>query len=125
NHDQRSRGRLRTHTSDGREVQIFLERGAPLQIGEVLRSECGRHLVVAGASEELVTARCEDWACFSRACYHLGNRHVKLQIGERWLRILPDHVLEELLRKLGMSVEHEYEVFVPETGAYGSGGHHH
>lgn len=124
-HEQRDRGRLRAETSEGREVRIFLERGTPLQVGEVLRSECGRHLVVEGAYESVVTARCEDWATFARACYHLGNRHVKVQIGERWLRLLPDHVLEDLLARLGMTLRHESAVFIPEQGAYGNGGHRH
>ncbi len=124
-HDQRDRGRLRAQTSEGVEVRIFLDRGAPLLVGEFLRTECGKHLVVEGAYESVVTATCEDWAAFSRACYHLGNRHVKMQIGERWLRILPDHVLEDLLQKLGLTLQHESGVFVPEQGAYGNGGHQH
>jgi urease accessory protein len=124
-HDQRDRGRLRAETSDGVEVRIFLERGAPLRVGEMLRTECGKHLVVEGAYENVATASCDDWTVFSRACYHLGNRHVKMQVGERWLRILPDHVLEDLLRKLGLTVTHESGIFVPEQGAYGNGGHQH
>jgi urease accessory protein len=124
-HDQRDRGRLRAHTNDGVEVRIFLERGSPLLVGEVLRTECGKHLVVEGAYENVVTATCNDWPAFSRACYHLGNRHVKVQIGELWLRILPDHVLEDLLRKLGLTLSHESGIFVPEQGAYGNGGHQH
>lgn len=124
-HDQRDRGRLRAETSEGREVRIFLERGTPLQIGEVLRSECGTHVAVEGAYEELAVARCADWATFSRACYHLGNRHVKVQVGDRCLRMLPDHVLERMLEQLGLQVTHEREVFVPEQGAYGNGGHGH
>jgi urease accessory protein len=124
-HDQRDRGRLRAETSDGVEVRIFLERGSPLLVGEVLRTECGKHLVVQGAHEIVTTARCDDWATFSRACYHLGNRHVKVQIGALWLRILPDHVLEDLLRKLGLTLVREHGIFIPEQGAYGNGGHQH
>ncbi len=60
-----------------------------------------------------------------RACYHLGNRHVKLQVGERWLRMQPDHVLEEMLELLGLTLTHQETVFVPESGAYSNGGHHH
>jgi urease accessory protein len=124
-HDQRDRGRLRAETSEGREVRIFLERGSPLQIGEVLRTECGKHLAVEGAYEDVAMASCYDWATFSRACYHLGNRHVKVQIGDRWLRILRDHVLEEMLRQLGLYIAYERNIFVPEQGAYGNGGHSH
>jgi urease accessory protein len=80
---------------------------------------------VDGAIEATVLADCDDWEIFSRACYHLGNRHVKVQLGERWMRILPDHVLEDLLERLGLRLTHEQAVFVPENGAYGAVGHHH
>lgn len=124
-HEQRVKGRLRTQSAQGDEVRIFLERGKPLQVGELLRSQCGKHIIVDGADEAVTTARCEDWQAFSRACYHLGNRHVKMQIGDRWLRITPDHVLEELLQLLGLTLTHEQVVFVPESGAYSHGHHHH
>jgi len=123
-HEQRDRSRLRVISRSGREVRLFLERGTPLQVGELLRSSCGQHLRVEGAPEEVVTARCSDWSGFSRACYHLGNRHVKMQMGERWLRILPDHVLEALLERLGFTLMREQCIFIPESGAYGSSHHH-
>ena len=127
-HLQRDRGRLRTSTADGAEVRIFLERGKPLLVGEILQSECGKTIRVQGAEESVTTARCDDWLTFSRACYHLGNRHVKLQVGNSvnvpWLRIVPDHVLEEMLELLGLDLTREQAVFVPESGAY-SGGHAH
>ena len=125
-HLQREKGRFKAYASSGEEVRVFLERGQTLAIGEVLRSECGKHLAVLGAVEEVTTARCEDWGLFSKACYHLGNRHVKMQIGDRWLRITPDHVLEDMLQQLGLSTSREQAVFVPEPGAYlQRGGHHH
>ena len=125
NHEQRDKGRLRTLTADGLEVRIFLDRGKPLQVGEFLRTHCGKTLQVCGAMEPVVTGSCEDWLTFSKACYHLGNRHVKMQVGERWLRITPDHVLEELMQLLGLQLTREEAVFVPESGAYGGHGHHH
>ncbi|MCA0899569.1 urease accessory protein UreE [Microbulbifer agarilyticus] len=125
-HLQRDRGRLRATTLGGHEVRVFLERGKPLLVGEILQSECGKNIQVVGADEPVTTAYAADWQMFSRACYHLGNRHVKLQIadtdGERWLRITPDHVLEEMLELLGLTLKKERTVFVPESGAY-SGGH--
>ena len=129
-HLQRDRGRLRAKATDGSEVRIFLERGKPLQVGELLQSQCEQYVEVVGAEEPVTTAHCKDWFTFSRACYHLGNRHVKLQITNReseigyWLRITPDHVLEEMLELLGLSLTRENAVFVPESGAY-SGGHSH
>lgn len=125
-HGQRDKGRLKVETNHGDEVHIFLERGSPLMIGEILRTRCGRYLAVEGAMEEVITASCEDWETFSRACYHLGNRHVKVQVGARWLRILPDHVLEKMLILQGLTLRHEIEVFQPEAGAYsGLALHHH
>jgi urease accessory protein len=118
NHGERDKGRLKTATNSGDAVHIFLERGTPLLVGELLRTRCGKLLQVEGAPEPVLTATCDDWAVFSRACYHLGNRHVKMQVGDRWLRIVPDHVLEQMLLLLGLQVQHEVAVFLPEAGAY-------
>ncbi|MES2604415.1 MAG: urease accessory protein UreE [Pseudomonadota bacterium] len=125
-HGQRDKGRLKAQTSSGDEVHIFLDRGNPLMVGEVLRTRCGKHLGVEGAPEAVTIARCDDWETFSRACYHLGNRHVKVQIGELWLRLLPDHVLENMLKLQGLTIQREIAVFQPEPGAYsGLAIHHH
>ena len=124
-HDQRDKGRLRLISEAGTEVRLFLERGKPLLVGEYLKSNCGKIVQVKGAVEAVAHASCDDWLTFARACYHLGNRHVKLQVGERWLRIKPDYVLEEMLHLLGLVVTHEQAVFEPESGAYSQGGHHH
>jgi urease accessory protein len=127
-HLQREKGRFKTQASSGSEVRVFLERGNTLAIGEVLRSNCGKNLAVIGAVEPVIIATTNDWGQFSKACYHLGNRHVKLQVGDRWLRITPDHVLEEMLQQQGLQTKAEQAVFVPEPGAYfkrGSHGHHH
>ncbi|KZY30606.1 urease accessory protein UreE [Oleiphilus sp. HI0081] len=123
--DQRDRGRLKLTSENGVDVRVFLERGKPLLVGEYLKSECGKIIQVQGAVESVAHASCEDWRTFSRACYHLGNRHTKIEVGERWLRIKPDHVLEEMLHLLGLVVTHEGEVFAPESGAYSKGGHSH
>ena len=127
-HSQREKGRFKTESSNGEEVRVFLDRGNTLSIGEVLRSKCGKNLTVIGAVEPVIKATTDDWGRFSKACYHLGNRHVKIQIGDCWLRITPDHVLEEMLVKLGLTTETEQAVFVPEPGAYSQRaehGHHH
>lgn len=124
-HDQRNKGRLRLVSETGTEVRLFLERGKPLLVGEFLKAECGKIVQVKGAKESVAHASCDDWQTFSRACYHLGNRHVKVQVGERWLRIKPDYVLEEMIHLLGLVVTHENEVFEPESGAYSQAGHSH
>lgn len=94
-------------------------------MGEHLRSECGKVIKVIGALEPVTTASTDDWHTFSKVCYHLGNRHTRLQVGERWLRFKPDHVLSELVQRYHLSVSHAPAVFDPESGAYQSGEHHH
>ena len=86
-HLQREKSRLRTQTLKGSEARIILDRGKPLRPGDILLSDCGHQWRVRGAKEPVITAISSDWKQFSRACYHLGNRHVRLQLGERWLRI--------------------------------------
>ena len=125
-HERREKGRILAKTKQGKEIRIFLDRGQTLKIGELLRTTCGAIIIVAGADETVTTASTDDWATFSRACYHLGNRHVKIQIGERWLRFPPDHVLAEMLLGLGLDIVQEQAVFEPESGAYAHhSGHHH
>lgn len=123
--DQRERGRLKLVSTEGEEVRVFLERGKPLNVGEYLKATDGKVVQVQGAVEEVAHASCENWHTFARACYHLGNRHTKIEVGERWLKIKPDHVLEEMLHLLGLEVTHEQAVFNPESGAYAHGHHHH
>ena len=123
-HEQRDKGRLKTETTEGEEVRIFLERGKPLLVGEKLKTLCGAVVQVEGAEEEVAYGECVNWQDFAKACYHLGNRHVKLQVGDRWLQFKPDHVLEEMVQGLGVTIEHRQSVFIPESGAY-SHGHHH
>jgi urease accessory protein len=65
--------------------------------------------------------RTADLRWLARAAYHLGNRHVALQIGEGWLRYKHDHVLDEMLHGLGLKVAVEQAPFEPEAGAYHSG----
>lgn len=124
-YEQRERGRLKLVSTSGVEVRVFLERGKPLMVGEYLKAQCGKIVQVQGSVEYVAHASCEDWQQFSKACYHLGNRHTKVEVGERWLRIQPDHVLEDMLHQLGLEVSHEEAVFNPESGAYSHGHHHH
>lgn len=124
-HDVRQKGRFKVISENGVEVRVFLERGNTLQVGEYLKTECGKIIEVIGANEDVVEATCENWDTFSKACYHLGNRHVKIQVGERWLRMKSDYVLEEMLQLLGLTVTKKSAVFIPESGAYAGGHQHH
>ena len=120
----RQKGRFRTFTDAGEETGVFLPRGGVLREGELLQTECGKVLQVRARPERLTEARASDWLTFSRVCYHLGNRHVPLQIGELWVRFQPDHVLQEMVELLGLQTGSVEAGFNPEEGAY-SGGHHH
>lgn len=122
-HLSREKGRFKTLSLAGQEVRIFLERGSVLEAGQLLKSRCGQVIRVDYAPESVTRAVAPDWPTFVRASYHLGNRHVRLQIGDLWLHMLPDHVLEDLLRSFGLQIEHCQAVFVPERGAYS--GHSH
>jgi urease accessory protein len=122
----RQKGRFLTASKTGLEVGVFLPRGEMLRSGDCLHTECGQTFMVQAQAEEVVTAVTTDWLRFSKACYHLGNRHVPMQIGELWLRFQPDHVLEEMITMMGLECRHHLAEFNPENGAYhGSGQHHH
>ncbi len=121
--DMRKRGRLRSCTADGRDIGLFLQRGEPLRDGEKLLTRCGEIIEVRAAAEDIASATCDDWLVFSRACYHLGNRHVPLQIEARRLRFQRDPVLQQLALLLGMQVIEESAPFHPEPGAYSGHGH--
>lgn len=116
--DQRARSRLRARLDDGREAGVFLSRGQCLQHGDRLRSDSGLIVLVRAASEQVSTVRCDDPLLLARAAYHLGNRHVAVQIGPRLLRYLHDPVLDEMLGRLGVAAQIEEISFEPEPGAY-------
>ncbi len=121
----RQRSRFRARLDGGREVGVLLSRGEALRDGDRLEAEDGRCVRVVAASEDVAVARSFDAHQLARACYHLGNRHVPLQIGADCVRFQPDPVLEDMLRELGLAVRRETSPFQPEPGAYGQGGHPH
>ena len=130
----RRRSRLRARLDDGREVALFLPRGIELRDGDHLRDETGALTVAVRAAEETLSwARADDRLLLARAAYHLGNRHVPVQIGLDWLAYEHDHVLDGMVAELGLSVEVRRAPFEPESGGYRhggeaaahAGGHHH
>jgi urease accessory protein len=120
----RSRSRLRARLTTGEEAGIVLPRGQRLRGGDQLLASDGRVIQVEAASETVSTVRSAEAELLARAAYHLGNRHVALQIGAGWLRYGHDHVLDEMVRGLGLPVAIEQAPFEPEAGAY-HGGHEH
>lgn len=116
--DQRSRSRSRTRLDDGREAGLCLPRGTLLRGGDLLLTADGLRIRVQAADEQVSTAHTGDPLLLARACYHLGNRHVALQIDHRWIRYQHDHVLDDMVRGLGLELISENAPFEPETGAY-------
>ncbi len=114
----RQRSRLRARLTSGEEVGLFLERGMVLRGGDLLRAEDGTIVEVVAALETVSTVRESDATRLARAGYHLGNRHVPVQIGAGWLRYGHDHVLDDMVRGLGLTVIVEQAPFEPEAGAY-------
>jgi urease accessory protein len=123
--DLRIRSRLRTRLASGEEAVLRTERGAILRGGECLKSEDGRVVRVSAAPEQVMHVTCSDQFELTRAAYHLGNRHVPVEIGDGYLRIATDHVLGDMLLGLGARVEALEAPFEPESGAYGGGHGHH
>ena len=121
----RQKSRLRTKLASGEEAGLFLEHGTILRGGDYLRADDGRIVRVTAAAEDLMEARCPSPFELARAAYHLGNRHVPVQIGEGWLRFEKDDVLAQMLRGLNATVNALKAPFEPEAGAYAGGHHHH
>jgi urease accessory protein len=123
--EQRQKSRLRVTLDNGEEAGLSLPRGTVLRSGDQLRAGDGRVIEVCAASEPVTTASTRDNHLLARAAYHLGNRHVALQIGEGWVRYLADHVLDAMVGGLGLGIVHEERPFEPEIGAYPSSSHDH
>lgn len=121
---RRTKSRLRARLASGAEVGVFLPRGSVLRGGQKLAGNDGRIVEVVAAPENLVEVRCADAFELARAAYHLGNRHVAVELGDGWLRIQRDHVLEAMLVGLGAEVVPLCAPFEPEAGAYAPGHQH-
>jgi urease accessory protein len=117
--DERQRSRQRVLLSSGEHATLGLPRGSVLRGGDLLRLSDGRVVAVIAAKESVSTARSSLTRALLRAAYHLGNRHVPLEIGDGYVRYLHDHVLDAMLRDLGLAVAAELSAFEPEGGAYG------
>lgn len=117
-YEKRTRSRLRARTLSGVEVGLFLPRGRVLAEGDRLLATDSSVVVIRAAAETLSCVRCEDALLLARAAYHMGNRHVALEVRHGELRYLRDHVLDAMLRGLSLEVEEIVAPFNPERGAY-------
>ncbi|MEG3977673.1 urease accessory protein UreE [Microcoleus sp. herbarium8] len=118
--DDRTRSRHQFETEGGEKLHLSLPRGTVLRDRDLLQSEDGCCLVqVSAKPEPVITARASTKLLLLRAAYHLGNRHVALEVTDNYLRLSPDSVLQGMLEKMGLEVIEEIVPFQPETGAYG------
>lgn len=122
----RQKSRLVSSLDGGGPIVLSLPRGHVLRNGALLQASDGSVIEVRAASETLSRVESESASLLARAAYHLGNRHVALQIEGGRLSYLHDHVLDEMLRGLGLAPQVVQAPFEPEAGAYAHGaGHHH
>lgn len=122
--EKRVRSRLRVRLDSGEEAALLLPHGTVLRGGDTLISAEGRTALVVAAAEKVSTVRAASAIALARLGYHLGNRHVAVEIGNDYLRYLHDHVLDAMVVGLGGTVSVEELPFEPEPGAY-AGSHHH
>jgi urease accessory protein len=127
--DTRQKSRFDAQDSQGRTLAVFLPRGSVVRGGDVLVAEDGTLVAVQAAPQPVMVVRpCAEHgqpADLLRAAYHLGNRHVAVDLRADRLQFEPDHVLAEMLRRLHLIVSEEDAGFEPEGGAYQAGGHGH
>ena len=126
--DVRQKSRFEAADSQGRALGVFLPRGTVVRGGDVLVAEDGSMVrVIAAPQPVLVITHCPQHGTpfdLMRAAYHLGNRHVPIELQPDHLKIEPDHVLADLLRSMHLIVREDNAAFEPEGGAYGSAGAH-
>lgn len=126
--DVRQKSRFDATDSLGRSLGVFLPRGTVVRGGDVLVAEDGSMVKVSAAPQAVLKiTHCSNHGTpfdLIRAAYHLGNRHVPIELQPDHLKIEPDHVLADMLRAMHLIVHAVEEAFEPENGAYATGGHH-
>jgi urease accessory protein len=125
-HHHRHRRRLTLKTEEGETILLDLPAAVHLRGGDKLLLDDGAILAVEALDEPLLQITAAEFSVLIRIAWHLGNRHLPTQLLGTALRIREDHVLEDMVRRLGATVTHVVAPFDPEGGAYaGSAGHHH
>jgi urease accessory protein len=124
-YDRRFRRRILLGTQQGHEVLLDLPNAVRLRHGDGLKLETGGVVRVIAQPEDLLDIHAHDDGDLVRIAWHLGNRHLPVQVLGEHIRIRADHVIEEMVELLGGHVEHVKAPFDPEAGAYAGGHHHH
>jgi urease accessory protein len=123
--EARQKSRFKAKLVSGEEVGVVLPRGEILRGGDLVTASDGRVIEVASQPEKLLHVESEKPLGLAKIAYHLGNRHVPVEVGDGYLRIAEDHVLERMVEGLGAKVTRVTAPFEPEAGAYGGVGHEH
>ena len=116
--EMRQKSRFSGVTDGGVEVGLLLPRGQVLRSGQLLTGDDHFTVLIRAAPEQVSVVCVADSLKFAKACYHLGNRHVSLEILPGELHYLADHVLDHMVEGLGLTIRHELMPFEPEAGAY-------
>jgi urease accessory protein len=123
--DRRHRRRILLHTEQGREVLLDLPQAVRLRHGDGLAVDQGRIVRVCARPEALLEIHAHDERQMVRIAWHLGNRHLPVQLLDDRIRIRADHVIRDMVEGLGGHVDEIEAPFDPESGAYAGGHHHH
>ncbi len=125
--EMRQKSRFKAKLVSGEEVGVVLPRGEILRGGDLVTASDGRVIEVVSQPEKLlhIERETEKPVDLAKIAYHLGNRHVPVEVGEGYLRIAEDHVLERMVEGLGAKLTRVTAPFEPEAGAYGGVGHEH
>ncbi|MBE9248812.1 urease accessory protein UreE [Dolichospermum sp. LEGE 00240] len=121
--EERTRSRHKFALADGQEIFLRLARGTVLNDGDLLTDETESIYMRIIAKQEPVLTAYAEIPLLLRAAYHLGNRHVPVEINSTYLRLSPDTVLAAMLIQLGLEIKEEVVPFQPELGAYGNHSH--
>lgn len=121
--EERQRSFYRCTSLQGTDIKLNLKRGSVLKDGDILRTaseETGQstYILVTAKPEPVITVTASQPLDLLKAAYHLGNRHIALEVQEHYLRLSPDSVLEQMLSTMPVVITKEIEPFHPETGAY-------
>ncbi len=123
--DMRHRRRIALRTEAGAELLLHLAQAARLRDGDGLALDQGGVVRVRARPEPLLEIHAHDAGALTRIAWHLGNRHLPVQLLGEWLRIRDDHVIADMVRQLGGHMRRVEAAFDPEAGAYAGGHHHH
>jgi urease accessory protein len=117
--EERTRSRHYFETATGQPLYLNLPRGTVLNHGDLLQATTGELVRITAKPEPVITVTAQTLLDLLRAAYHLGNRHVPLEVTATYLRLAPDPVLVTMLEQLGLNIHPEVAPFAPEVGAYG------